>query len=40
LLCLIDLKAEEKERDDRFVMHDSHPMDARHRAPTRRLSFR
>jgi hypothetical protein len=40
LLCLIELKAEQKERDDRFVINDSHPMDARHRAPTRRLSIR
>jgi hypothetical protein len=30
LLCLIDLKAEQKERDNRVVMHDSRPMGARH----------
>jgi hypothetical protein len=33
LLCLIDLKAEQKERDDRVVMHASRPMGARHRTP-------
>jgi hypothetical protein len=33
LLCLIDLKAEQKERDDRVVMHASRPMSARHRTP-------
>jgi len=33
LLCLIDLKAEQKERDDRFVTHVSRPMGARHRTP-------
>jgi hypothetical protein len=33
LLCLIDLKAEQKERDDRVVIHASRPMGARHRTP-------
>jgi len=33
LLYLINLKAEQKERDDRVVLHVSHPMDARHRTP-------
>ena len=41
LLCLIDLKAEQKERDDRVVMHASSPMGARHRnPPIRRLRIR
>jgi hypothetical protein len=30
LLCLIDLKAEQKERYDRVVTHASRPMRARH----------
>jgi hypothetical protein len=33
LLCLIDLKTEQQERDDRVVMHASRPMGARHRTP-------
>ena len=33
LLCLIDLKAEQKERDDRVVIRVSRSMDARHRTP-------
>jgi hypothetical protein len=33
LLCLIDLKAEQQERDDRVVIHASRPMGARHRTP-------
>jgi hypothetical protein len=30
LLCLINLKAEQKERDDRVVTHASRPIGARH----------
>jgi hypothetical protein len=33
LLCLIDLKAEQKERDDRVVTYASRPIGARHRTP-------
>jgi hypothetical protein len=33
LLCLIDLKAEQKKRDDRVVTYASHPIGARHRTP-------
>ena len=33
LYCLIDLKAKQKERDDRVVVHASRPMGARHRTP-------
>jgi hypothetical protein len=33
LLCLIDLKTEQQERDDRVVVHASRPMGARHRTP-------
>jgi hypothetical protein len=33
LLCLIDLKTEQQERNDRVVMHASRPMGARHRTP-------
>jgi hypothetical protein len=33
LLCLIDLKTEQQERNDRVVMHASRPMGARHRPP-------
>jgi len=41
LLCLIDLKAQQKERDDRVVVHASRPMGARHRTPpSRRLRIR
>jgi hypothetical protein len=32
-LCLIDLKTEQQERDDRVVVHASRPMGARHRTP-------
>jgi hypothetical protein len=41
LLCLIDLKAEQQERDDRVVIHANRPMGARHRnPPIRRLRIR
>jgi hypothetical protein len=41
LLRLIDLKAEQQERDDRVVMHAGRPMGVRHRTPpTRRLRIR
>jgi hypothetical protein len=41
LLCLIDLKAEQQERDERVVMHASRPMGTRHRnPPIRRLRIR
>ena len=33
LFCLIDLKAEQKERDDRVVTHADRLMSARHRPP-------
>ena len=33
LLCLIDLKAEQKERYDRIVTHASRQIGARHRTP-------
>ena len=33
LLCLIDLKAEQKERDDRVVIYLSRPIGARHISP-------
>jgi len=33
LLCLIDLKAEQKERDDRVLAQLSRPIGARHRSP-------
>ena len=39
LLCLIDLKAEQQERDERVVMHASRPMGARHRTPRTRRGF-